>query len=156
MIEVALPHGETFHLGHAVFDFNGTLATDGTLPSPIGDRLRRLADRLTLHVITANTTGSAPTVLAGLPVDLALISERPGAAQKAALVDRLGASSVVAIGNGRNDAAMLTAAALGIVVLGPEGAAGEAFRAADVIVPNIESALDCLLETRRLVATLRP
>lgn len=81
--------------------------------------------------------------------------DAPGAPQKAELVGRLGAESVIAVGNGRNDVAMLTAA-LGIAVLGAEGCAGAALRAADVVVPSISDALDCLLEPRRLVATLRP
>lgn len=156
MIEVVLPHGETFHLAHAIFDFNGTLATDGRLPDTVRDRLRQLADRLTLHVMTANTTGTAPKVLAGMPIDLVLMSEATGAPQKADFVGRLGAASVVAVGNGHNDAAMLAGAAIGIAVLGAEGTAISVLRAADVVVPRIEDALDCLLEPRRLVATLRP
>jgi soluble P-type ATPase len=62
---------------------------------------------------------------------------------------------VVAIGNGANDAAMLSTAALGIAVLGPEGTARESIEAADVVVTSIEIGLDLLLNPRRLVATLR-
>jgi len=76
------------------------------------------------------------------------------AEQKRSLVERLGAERVVAIGNGANDAGMLQAAALGIAVLGPEGLAGEAWQAADVVA-GIHQALDLLLHPRRLVATLR-
>jgi len=45
--------------------------------------------------------------------------------------------------------------ALGIAVVGPEGAAGAAVGAADVVVTDIRTALDLLLRPRRLVATLR-
>ena len=75
-------------------------------------------------------------------------------AQAPRLVERLGAERVVAVGNGANDAGMLQAAALGIAVLGPEGLAGEAWQAADVVA-GIHQALDLLLHPRRLVATLR-
>jgi soluble P-type ATPase len=50
---------------------------------------------------------------------------------------------------------MLAAAALGIAVVGPEGAAGAAVRAADVVCASIVDALDLLLDERLLVATLR-
>jgi len=75
--------------------------------------------------------------------------------QKGTLVEQLGAERVVAIGNGANDAWMLRASALGMAVLGPEGLAEEALRAADVVVASIHDALDLLLHPRRLVATLR-
>jgi soluble P-type ATPase len=50
---------------------------------------------------------------------------------------------------------MLTAAALGIAVLGPEGAAAATLAAAHVIAPDILAALDLLAHPQRLVATLR-
>jgi len=61
----------------------------------------------------------------------------------------------VAVGNGANDAQMLEAAALGIAVLGKEGLAVDALGVADVVVPRIADALEQLLKTPRLVATLR-
>jgi P-type E1-E2 ATPase len=77
------------------------------------------------------------------------------ASQKAAFVRGLGAEHVVAIGNGANDAAMLQKAAIGIAVLGPEGLALEALLAADVVAPDILTALELLQDPARLVATLR-
>ena len=71
------------------------------------------------------------------------------------MVEELGARCVVAIGNGANDEAMLRRAALGIAVMGNEGLAVACLNAADVIVPDIGSALDLLLWPRRLIATLR-
>lgn len=50
---------------------------------------------------------------------------------------------------------MLRAAGLGIVVIGGEGASGEAARAGTVVARDINSAIDLLLKPRRLVATLR-
>lgn len=50
---------------------------------------------------------------------------------------------------------MLQDAALGIAVLGPEGAAGGALMAADLAAPGIEPALELLLKPQRLCATLR-
>ncbi len=81
-----------------------------------------------------------------------------GAAQdraKAAYVRRLGAGSVVCVGNGRNDRRMLRAAVLGIGVILAEGASSETLRAADVVVADIRDALDLLVRPLRLVASLR-
>lgn len=156
MIRVEVPHGPTLDLEHAIFDFNGTLATDGTLPEATRGRLLALKERLSVHVLTADTYGTAARALDGLGLDVVLLGAGPGGPQKAEFVARLGAGRAVAIGNGRNDAAMLKAAALGIVILGAEGAAVEALRAADLVCPSIDAALECLLHPTRLVASLRP
>ena len=50
---------------------------------------------------------------------------------------------------------MLREAALGIAVVGGEGAAAAALREADVVVTDVLAALDLLLNPRRLMATLR-
>ena len=50
---------------------------------------------------------------------------------------------------------MLAEAALGIAVVGPEGAAAATLAAADVVAPGIFSALDLLANPLRLTATLR-
>jgi soluble P-type ATPase len=51
---------------------------------------------------------------------------------------------------------MLDKAALSIAVIGPEGGAGELLAAADVVVREVNHALDLLLKPIRLAATLRP
>ena len=50
---------------------------------------------------------------------------------------------------------MLKEAALGICVLGGEGASREAIANADLVALHINDALDLLLKPDRLVATLR-
>ena len=86
---------------------------------------------------------------------IGIVGHQSEAQQKAFFVRELGPETVVAVGNGANDAAMLGEAAIGIAVLGPEGLALDALLAADVIVPNILAALDLLQDPSRLVATLR-
>ena len=46
-------------------------------------------------------------------------------------------------------------AALGIAVVGPEGASVEAVQSANVVCRSILEALDLLLDERALIATLR-
>jgi soluble P-type ATPase len=155
MIEVAIPGHAALRLNHLILDYNGTLACDGALIEGVRERLVALAPRLGVHVITADTFGSAQAALAGLPC---LVKVLPPGGQDVAKLDyvaQLGRKTAACIGNGRNDRLLLHAAALGIAVIGPECAAAEALAAADIVAPNILAALDLLLNPLRLVATLR-
>jgi soluble P-type ATPase len=68
MIEIVIPGATTLRLSAAIFDFNGTLARDGRLCDGVADRIRMLAQRLAIHVATADTTQTARAELADLPV----------------------------------------------------------------------------------------
>lgn len=151
-IVIAVPGKLAIELRNLALDFTGTLSTDGRLLPGVAERIVALAERLRITVMTADTRGTARRELAGLPLAVELV--RDGAA-KAELVRRLGPERTAAIGNGRNDVAMATMAAIGIAVLGDEGTAGELIRVADVVAPDINSALDLLADPVRLVATLR-
>jgi P-type E1-E2 ATPase len=84
------------------------------------------------------------------------LSQSRSGDDKATVVAALGRDATAAIGNGRNDAAMLRAARLGIAVIGPEGAASSAILGADVVCRWVTDALDLFRDDRLLVATLRP
>lgn len=155
MLEIAIPGRKAFRFQHLVLDYNGTLACDGLLLEGVKSRLEKLAEQLTIHVITADTFGSVAREIAGIPCMLTVISQHKQTAEKAAYVEKLGTDSVIAVGNGRNDQMMLEVAALGVVIIQEEGAATAAVLAADIIVPGINAALDLLLKSKRLVATLR-
>jgi soluble P-type ATPase len=155
MIDVRIPGFGDLRLEHLVVDYTGTLARDGELITGVAASLRSLVAELTVHVVTADTFGGVRAALEGIPCQTIVL---PVAAQDAAKRDRvreLGAERVVAIGNGRNDALMLAEAALGIAVLQEEGAAASALAAADVVCPDIASALELLRRPLRLTATLR-
>ena len=64
-------------------------------------------------------------------------------------------SGVVAIGQGANDRLMLETAAIGICVLSQEGTAVATLLSADIVVPDILSALEMIEKPLRMVATLR-
>ena len=155
MIEVAIPGFGKLALRHLVLDYNGTLAVDGRLLPGVRDALAAVAHDLDLHVITADTFGSAGVDLEGLPVNLTIVPESGQAEAKLAHVERLGPEGVFAVGNGRNDRKMLAAATVGVAVMQAEGAAAETIAAADVVVATIGDALDLLLRPARLIATLR-
>lgn len=154
VIRLDIPGRGVLELEDLVLDLNGTIALDGEVLAGVPERLAALSESLSVHLVTADTQGQAAAVAGQLMVRLVLVTPGDEAGQKRALVAGLGAERVVVIGNGANDAGMLQAAALGIAVLGPEGLAVEALRAADVVV-GIHDALDLLLHPRRLVATLR-
>jgi P-type E1-E2 ATPase len=154
-MQIDVPGWRTFQLEHLVLDLNGTVALDGEILPGVAERLAVLSANLATHLVTADTHGRAADTAQRLKVRLTRVEARKEAGQKRVLVERLGAERVAAIGNGANDAEMLAAAALGIAVLGPEGSATLALRAADVVVGRIEDALDLLLQPQRLVATLR-
>lgn len=154
-IRQVIPGWGNLVLRYLLCDLNGTLSLDGQVRAGVRQRLELLAAKLQIYVLTADTLGTAAQALSGLPVQLKITGGEDSAAAKVQVVRELGASSVAAIGNGRNDRLMLAEAALGIAVLGPEGASPLALAAADVVVPSIEDALDLLLLPGRLEATLR-
>jgi len=149
---VEIPGREPIDLVEMVLDFTGTLSRDGKLLPPVAQQLVKLAKELRITVMTADTFGTAREALADLPVRVELIET---GADKLAYVERRGAGTTVAVGNGRNDVPMVKAAAVGIAVVGPEGAAGDLVRVADVVVNSIEDAFDLVLHPMRLKATLR-
>lgn len=154
MIELHIPGRGVTQLDHLVCDVNGTLALDGRLLEAAAG-LARLRDRLTLHLLTADTHGRQQAIDQALGVQAVRIPPGGEAQAKADYVRRLGADRVAAIGQGANDVGMLEAAALGIAVLSPEGLATTALSAADVLAPDLAAALALLEHPLRLVATLR-
>jgi P-type E1-E2 ATPase len=155
MIELNIPGRGTLQLEHLVLDVNGTLARDGRLLERIPKLLSALKDRLTLHLLTADTFGRQETI--DLLLGLKAVRLQPGgeAQQKGEYVRALGAEKVIAIGQGANDAEMLKIAAIGVVVLNEEGLAVEALLNADIVMQNIYDALNLLEFPTRIVATLR-
>ncbi len=155
MIRIDIPGFGRLALAHLVADYNGTLAVDGALIPGVAEALAGLSADLRIHVVTADTFGLAAMQLAGLPAELTIIPAESQAEAKRDLVGRLGAGSVVAIGNGRNDRLMLAEAALGIALVQREGAAAESLAAADVVSLSVLDALELLRSPKRLIATLR-
>jgi P-type E1-E2 ATPase len=155
MIELTIPGRGELRIEHIVTDVNGTLAVDGILPEGLAKRIGALRDRLTIHLLTADTHGRQAVIDQQLNLTAVRIKGGNEAGQKADYVKRLGAASVIAIGQGANDAAMLKEAALGICVMSREGVAVETLLAADLLVPDIFAALDLFDKPLRLIASLR-
>lgn len=154
-MKINIPGFGNLNLMHLVLDYNGTIARDGKLLSNIGRTLEDIAEHLTIHVLTADTCGTAEQELAGLSCTLQIITGDQITEQKEQYVQALGAEQVVCIGNGANDRLMLKAARLGIAVLEGEGSAVCAVQDADIIARSIYDAMGLLMIPQRMVATLR-
>lgn len=155
MIEIEIPGFRMLRLSRLALDYNGTLAVNGNLITGVRPRLSQLAGSLSVHVITADTFGKAASALDGIDCQLVILPPGNQATAKANFIRQLGEQATAAVGNGRNDRLMVEQAALGIAVLGEEGAASAVVMAADIVVRDVLSALDLLRNPRRLIATLR-
>ncbi len=155
MIELTIPGRGTLQIRHLVSDVNGTLAVDGQLIEGVAERIAALQDRLTIHLLTADTHGRQAVIDAQLGLTAVRIKGGREAEQKAAYVRELGAGTVIALGQGANDAGMLKAAALGICVMSAEGAAVETLLSADLFLPDVLTALDLFDNLMRITASLR-
>lgn len=155
MIDIRIPGFGQVALEYLVLDFNGTLACDGILSDGVRDLLVQLSRDLEIHVVTADTHGNAAAACNGLPCRLVVLPEGGQDVSKRDYVRTLGAERTVCIGNGRNDRLMVREAAIGICVIGKEGASAETAAAARVVCRSAGEALSLLVHTKRLVATLR-
>ena len=128
----------------------GRLEPGAPVPS-----VRELARDLQIHVVTADTFGTAKVALEDVKALLTLLPAEKQDEAKRAYVASLGSETCVCIGNGRNDRLMLKQAALSIAVLHMEGMATEAALASHLLVTSAQDAFDILLAPKRLIATLR-
>ncbi len=160
-IEIAIPRfAERLRIERIVTDYTGTLAFDGKLIAGVAERLRRLTERVEIHVVTSDTFGTADKALAGLPLKVHRLT--PGKRhdiQKRDYAKKLRPARIAAFGNGNNDALLLRAVqqagGLAVAVDNGEGCAVEAMRNASVFIVGIVNAFDLLTEPKRLIATLR-
>lgn len=155
MISIEIPGNIRLDIEHFVSDFSGTLSEDGVLLSGVRKKLNELAEKVHVHVMTSDTFGKARKELEGIKCTVHILDGQDHTGQKERYVLSLGAEKVVAIGNGNNDARMLKAAGIGISVCLKEGCSIEALTAAQILVMSPVHAIDLLLNSKRLIATLR-
>jgi len=155
MLKVNIPGKGILELENLVLDFNGTIAVEGRLLPGVEERINRLAEKMNVYILTADTFGTARKACEGLKVEFYTLKEEIGAPEKERFIIELGAEKTAAVGNGFNDNRMVKKAALGIAVIEGEGAASRTVVSADIIVRDINEALDLLLNPRGIIATLR-
>lgn len=157
MLHIDIPGFGNLEISHLLLDYNGTLAVEGHLIKRVASELMTMIEefQLQIHIITGDTFGTAKEELADLDCHLTILPSVNQAAAKVNYLHQLQSEKVIAIGNGKNDKQMLKEAAIGIAIVGEEGAASETVMAADIVVSNILHAFELLKNPQRLIATLR-
>lgn len=155
MLALDIPGYGALALERLVLDVNGTITVGGGLLPGVAEALAQLKGSLDVLALTADSRGTAAELGAALGIEVRVIAGEWEAGEKLAVVEELGPEHVVAIGNGANDALVLSACAVGICVIGPEGAARPALESADLVVHDVTHALGLLADPARLQATLR-
>jgi soluble P-type ATPase len=155
LIEIDIPGWGNLGIENIVLDLNGTIAMDGKIPLEVKEKINILSQQVKIHILTADTQGTATEEVRDIRVALIRISEEKSKEAKFESLKNLNPENTVVIGNGNNDQLILKEAALGIIVLGDEGMSISAMKNADVVVKDVSNALDLFLKPKRLIATLR-
>lgn len=151
-LQLEIPGRGSFELEVLLLDVNGTLSDRGELIEGVAAKLSSLRSTFEICLLSADTFGTLEEIARDLGVAYRRVA---GAPEKLEALQRFGAGRSAAVGNGANDAEMLAAAALGIAVLGPEGASTAALMSADLVCRSVTDALALLADPRALTATLR-
>jgi soluble P-type ATPase len=156
MIPLSIPGFNTnLQLKNLVLDFNGTLAIDGKLIPGARKLLIALSKKISIHVATGDTFGTAVQELKGIPCKIKLLTTKNQKTEKHKYLLTLDPDSVISIGNGRNDFLLLKTSAIGIILIQKEGASVDTLAVADIVCTSILDALDLINHPLRLKATLR-
>jgi soluble P-type ATPase len=152
-LSVPIPGRGELRLEHLLLDVNGTLTDRGVLIDGVEARIASLREALDIQLVSADTFGT----LDAIAVRFGVAAVRAASGEdKLRVLNEWGHDRSAVIGNGANDVLVLETAAVGFVVLGPEGASAAALRSADVVCASAADALDLLLDPKALSATLRP
>ncbi len=154
-MKLSIPGFGDYDIEKLILDLNGTITLDGKIIDGVFERIKELSKSFSIFVATADTNRNAKDIVKGLNVRLFKIEKGKEKEQKFELLLKIGKDKTVAVGNGANDSLILREAAVGICVVGKEGAAKEAILSSDIVVFDIKDALDILLFPKRAIATLR-
>lgn len=154
-VKLEIPNYGTCNIKKIAFDFNGTLATGGKVSEKILKSLENLTDDFEIYILTADTFGTVKDMVTDLAVEVAIIEGEDGTRFKKNFIQKIGRGETIAIGNGNNDRFMVEEAAIGIALIGDEGAAIDTILNSDLVVSNIFDVFEMLKEPDRLIASLR-
>lgn len=154
MIEYSIPGRKKLGLKNLVLDYNGTIAKDGKLIEGVSEKLKEL-DALNIYILTADTRGTVMQECEHLNAKILTFPVENAALEKKKIVKSLGGENTVVLGNGYNDILMFKESALSIAVIEGEGMAGELILSADIVTTSILDALDILIDSDKVKATLR-
>lgn len=155
MIQLDIPGRGKMQIENVVFDYNGTIATDGILSEEIKVQIRQLKNLVNIYILTADTHGSVKSNCQDLDVEIIIFPQENANLEKKKIVQALGKSVTACVGNGFNDQGMANYSLLFVCVLGEEGCFSGLLPVTDVLVKSTRDALNLFLNPKRLIATLR-
>lgn len=154
-MKIEIPNYGEFKIENLAFDFNGTLAAGGKVPEKVIKKLNSLTTNFKVYILTADTFGTVREMVNELDIEVAIIEKGDGTNFKRDFIQKIGNNETIAIGNGNNDRLMLEEAAIGIALIGNEGAAIKTILNSDLVLNNIFDVFQLLEEPERLIASLR-
>jgi soluble P-type ATPase len=148
-----IPGQDKLEIKTIILDLNGTLSVAGTVPEGVKERLDQLkAKGFKVLFFTGNTRNDADDLAADLGIEWKLAKS---AEDKRDLALELEPETCASVGNGLIDLELMKAVTLRIVTLQAEGVHIQTMLNSDIVVPNINDALDLFIDKQRLIATLR-
>ncbi len=158
-ISIEIPGFGFRHIRMILTDYTGTLSRGGRLDGGVRELLRQLCETVDVHVMTADTFGTAEGELKGIPVIFHRLNGSRQDVQKQEYGMKLGLQHSAVLGNGNNDRLVLKAAkeagGIAIAVDNGEGCATDALLNGNLFIAGAVNALNLLLEPRGCIATLR-
>ena len=158
-IAIDIPGFGKLQINAILSDYTGSLSFSGKLVPGVKERLVRLVELVDIHVVTADSFGTAEKELQGLPLTCRKLEGAGEDVQKQNYAAKLNPHCLASFGNGNNDRLHMKlvkeAGGLAIAVENGEGCALDAILNSNIFVFGAVNALDLLLEPTRLRATLR-
>jgi soluble P-type ATPase len=154
-MKIEIPGKNELVIEQVVFDYNGTLATDGIIRQAVKTALVQLSKQLKVVVLTADTYGTVGKELQGTGIQIHRFPEEQAGLSKQKYVMASGPMTTATVGNGFNDMPMSRAGALSITVLGNEGCHGRLLAEADIVVSDILNVFELFNKPNRIKATIR-
>ncbi|HUL20032.1 MAG TPA: hypothetical protein VLZ10_01165 [Thermodesulfobacteriota bacterium] len=153
-MRIDIPGWGSVDIENIVIDLDGTVATDGRISVEVKEKIAAVSRLAKIYILTANPQGPADEEIVGMKAELIKVSNEESKRGKFDFLKTLDLERTAAVGNGSNDQLILKEAALGIAVLGDEGLSVSAMKSSDIVVKDIQGALDLFVKPRRLITTL--
>ncbi len=158
-ISIKIPGQRELLLRHVISDYTGTLSYKGKLVAGVAERLRKLGKLLDIHILSADTRGTAKKELTGLPLLVHILQGTEHDVQKRDFAKKFDLREVAVFGNGNNDRLALAevkkAGGLAVAVENGEGCSLDALTNAHILIFGAAHALDLLADPRFVTAALR-
>ena len=154
MKTVTIPGWGSIEIKNVVLDLNGTITESGEPIPGILDYLQTLSNKgFEVYILSGDTRGILREKFEHISAVHTVSAETAGA--KKAFVESIGPEVTVCIGNGNIDIGMFKISGLSICTIQAEGASANALLHTDIVVTHVRQAIDIILDSKKLIATLR-